>query len=204
MDLEKHHYFIRKLHSLSGILPIGIFLTEHLLVNNLSTKGPEAYNSSVAMLQSIPFLPLVELFFIAIPIAFHALYGLWVVYLAKNNVLNYTYYKNWLFYLQRVTAIITFIFVIYHSYTLRISKSLFGLEISFDTMTTVLANSWVLAFYIIGLVASVYHFANGLATFLITWGITVGPYSQRVATIFSGILFVFLSFIGIQSLFAFI
>lgn len=204
MDLEKHHFFIRKLHSLSGILPIGIFLTEHLLVNNLSTKGPEAYNNGVAILQSIPFLPLVELFLIAIPITFHALYGLWVVYLAKNNVLNYTYYKNWLFYLQRVTAIITFIFVLYHSYTLRISSALFGLEISFNTMTTVLTNPWVLAFYIVGLVASVYHFANGFATFLITWGVTVGPYSQKVATIVSGILFIFLSFIGIQSLFAFI
>lgn len=204
MDLEKHHFFIRKLHSLSGILPIGIFLTEHLLVNNLSTKGPEAYNNGVAMLQSIPFLPLVELLFIAIPIAFHALYGLWVVYLARNNVLTYTYYKNWLFYLQRVTAIITFIFVIYHSYTLRISSALFDLEISFDTMTVVLSNPWILVFYIVGLVASVYHFANGLATFLITWGVTVGPHSQKVATIVSGILFVFLSIIGIQSLFAFI
>ncbi|HHW07380.1 MAG TPA: succinate dehydrogenase [Clostridia bacterium] len=204
MDLEKHHYFIRKLHSLSGILPVGIFLLEHLTINSLSMLGSDTYNKAIAILHSIPFLPVVEILLIAVPIAFHALYGLWIVYLAKNNALTYTYYRNWLFYLQRVTAVITFIYVLYHTYTLSISRVLFGLEISFNTMTTVLSNPWVLAFYIIGLVAAVYHFANGLATFLITWGVTVGPFSQKVATIISGIMFVVLSLMGIQSLFAFI
>lgn len=203
MDLEKHHFFIRKLHSLSGIIPIGIFLTEHLSLNSLSLLGPEAYNKAVAILHSIPLLPLIEILFIAIPIAFHALYGLWVVYLAKNNVLTYTYYRNWLFYLQRVTAIITFIYVLYHTYTLSISRVLFGLEISFHTMTMVLSNPWVLAFYVTGLLAAVFHFANGLSTFLITWGVTVGPFSQKVATVISGVVFIVLSFLGVQSLFAF-
>ncbi len=204
MDLEINHYFIRRLHSVFGILPIGLFLTEHLLVNSSSFFGPETYNNTVALLQKIPLLILVELFIIFIPIVFHALYGLWIVYVAKNNILQYRYYRNWLFYLQRVTAVITLIYVVYHVYTLRIAKSLFGLEISFQTMSVVLSNPWVLAFYIIGLVASVYHFANGLATFLITWGITVGPFSQKVATIISGIAFVALSLLGVQSLIAFI
>ena len=204
MDLEKNHYFIRRLHSVFGILPIGLFLTEHLLVNSSSFFGPETYNNTVALLQKIPLLILVELFVIFIPIVFHALYGLWIVYVAKNNILQYRYNRNWLFYLQRVTAVITLIYVVYHVYTLRIAKSLFGLEISFQTMSVVLSNPWVLAFYIIGLLASVYHFANGLATFLITWGITVGPFSQKVATIISGIAFVALSFLGVQSLIAFI
>ena len=204
MDLEKQHYFIRKIHSLSGVLPIGLFLTEHLLVNSLSIRGPEAYNKGVAVLQSIPFLPFVELTLIVIPILFHTLYGLWVVYLAKNNVLAYSYYRNWLFYLQRITAIITLIYVAYHSYHLRIANALFGLEISFNTMTSVLSNPAMLIFYIIGLLASVYHFANGFSTFLITWGVTVGAFSQRVALIISGLLFFSLSFIGIQALFAFI
>ncbi|HHX50117.1 MAG TPA: succinate dehydrogenase [Clostridia bacterium] len=202
--MEKNHYFIRRLHSVFGILPIGLFLTEHLLVNSSSFFGPETYNNTVALLQKIPLLILVELFVIFIPIVFHALYGLWIVYVAKNNILQYRYYRNWLFYLQRVTAVITLIYVVYHVYTLRIAKSLFGLEISFQTMSVVLSNPWVLAFYIIGLLASVYHFANGLATFLITWGITVGPFSQKVATIISGIAFVALSFLGVQSLIAFI
>lgn len=122
MDLEKNYYFIRKLHSFFGIVPIGLFLTEHLLVNSSSLWGPNAYNQAVALLQKIPLLILVELFIIILPIVFHALYGIWIVYVAKNNVLQYRYYRNWLFYLQRVTAIITLIYVVYHVYTLRVAN----------------------------------------------------------------------------------
>lgn len=204
VELESNHFFIRKLHSLLGLVPIGVFLLEHLTVNAFSMAGPEVYNKGVAALQSIPFLPLIEIIFIAIPILFHGIYGLWIVYGAKNNVLDYKYLKNWLFYLQRVTAVITLAFVLYHTYTLRISNLLFGLEINFNTMTAVLSNPWVMAFYVIGLLSAVFHFANGLATFLITWGITVGPHSQRIATIVSGVLFVILSVVGIQALVAFI
>lgn len=173
-------------------------------MNSFSMKGATAFNNVVALIQSLPMLRLIELIFIAIPIAFHAFYGLWVVYLAKNNVLDYKYMKNWLFYLQRITAVITLIYVLYHTYTLTISSAIFGLEISFNTMTTVLSNPWILAFYITGLLSAVYHFTNGLATFLITWGVTVGPYSQKAATIISGLLFFSLSYLGIQSLLAFI
>jgi len=177
---------------------------EHFFVNSFSLRGASAYDNAVAFLQSIPFLPFLELFLIVIPIIFHAFYGLWIVYLAKNNVLDYKYLRNWLFYLQRITAVITLLFVLYHTYTLRISNLLFGLEISFDTMTMILSNSWIFAFYVLGLLSTIYHFANGLTTFLITWGITIGSYSQRVAIIFSSIIFVFLSYFGIQTFLAFI
>ncbi|MFA5536107.1 MAG: succinate dehydrogenase [Bacillota bacterium] len=204
MVLENNHYFIRKLHSFSGLLPIGVFLMEHFFVNSFSLRGPAAYDGAVAFLQSIPFLPFLELFLIVIPIIFHAFYGLWIVYLAKNNVLDYKYLRNWLFYLQRVTAVVTLIFVLYHTYTLRISNLLFGLEISFDTMTMILSNTWIFAFYVFGLLSTIYHFTNGLTTFLITWGITIGSYSQRIAILFSGIIFIFLSYFGIQTFLAFI
>src|SRR5699024_7898753 len=36
--------FLRKLHSLSGLIPIGVFLTVHTLVNSSAIWGEEAYN----------------------------------------------------------------------------------------------------------------------------------------------------------------
>ena len=39
----------------------------------------------------------------------------------------------------------------------------------------------LVALYYIGIVSTCYHFANGLWTFLITWGITIGPQSQKKA-----------------------
>ena len=38
---------------------------------------------------------------------------------------------------------------------------------------------FTLSFYMVGLTAAVYHFANGIWTFAISWGILGGPDSQR-------------------------
>ncbi|MHB1418624.1 MAG: succinate dehydrogenase cytochrome b558 subunit [Bacillota bacterium] len=198
------HYFIRKLHSLLGILPIGVFLLEHLFTNSFALKGAESFNGAVKVLESVPYLIVIELLVILLPITFHALYGLWVVYLAKNNVLKYRYLRNWFFYLQRVTAVITFIFVVYHFYILRFQKLIYGTEVSFAKMTEHLSNPWIFAAYVIGLLAAVFHLSNGLWAFLVDWGISVGPKTQRTITVLTSILFIALSVVGIRSLVAFI
>jgi len=127
-----------------------------------------------------------------------------VVYIAKNNVLRYTYYRNWAFYLQRITAVITLVFVLYHLWTLRISAALFGTEITFTTMVEQLSNPGIFVFYVIGLLSATFHFANGLWAFLINWGIAVGVKAQQVLGWVTGILFVILSIMGLQGLFAFL
>lgn len=202
--MSNNHFFIRKLHSLSGVLPIGIFLMEHMLINSFALQGPESYNAKVEFLTSIPLIWLAEIFIIAIPLLFHAFYGIYIVYGAKNNLLQYNYYRNWAFYLQRATAIITLIFVILHVYATRISNLLYGTEVGFAMMADILANPIMLAFYIIGLVSAVYHFANGLWTFFITWGITIGPVSQKYSYVLCAGLFLLMNMAGIMTLLAFV
>ena len=51
----------------------------------------------------------------------------------------------------------------------------------------------MLAFYIIGVVAASFHLANGMWSFCVSWGITVGPKAQRISTYVWMILFVILS-----------
>ena len=36
----------RRLHSLLGVIPIGVFLTQHLIVNHFVTGGPESFNKA--------------------------------------------------------------------------------------------------------------------------------------------------------------
>ncbi len=201
--LEKNHFFVRKLHSLFGVIPIGLFLLEHLYTNSFATQGAEAFNSKVEFLQSLSYVLYIEIFLILLPIIFHALYGLYIVYVAKNNVLQYTYYRNWAFYLQRVTALITLIFVVYHLWVLRISAFITGSEVTFTVMARHLSNPLVLALYVIGLVAATYHFANGLWAFLVNWGITIGPRAQRISAYAATVVFVVLTVMGLQALFAF-
>ena len=72
-------FVLRKLHQLSGIVPLGAFLLEHLYTNSKGlhpTDGPEHFNEAVADLQQIPYILFVEITFIFIPLLYHAVYGL--------------------------------------------------------------------------------------------------------------------------------
>src|SRR5271156_3278608 len=47
---EGHSYFWRRLHSLTGIVPIGAFLVEHIISNFEVVNGPLAYAKQVLFL----------------------------------------------------------------------------------------------------------------------------------------------------------
>ena len=109
-----------------------------------------------------------------------------------------------MFTLQRFTGIVTFIFVIWHVWETRMQAALGNAEVNFNMMENILSNPWMLTFYIVGVVSAIFHFANGLWTFCISWGITVSPKSQRINTYVTMGIFVALSFVGIRALLAFV
>lgn len=195
---------IRKIHSLFGIIPIGIFLIVHLLLNStvLNGSGVGSYPVIVNIMKGGgAYINILELVIIAAPLLIHGLYGLYIVYIAKNNALQYTYYRNWAFYLQRITALITFAFLIWHVWHLRLSFE--EPKDIINQMIAILQNPLYFALYVIGVVSAAFHFANGKATFAMTWGLTVGPKSQNFMTLVSLGTFVLLSVLGIAILYKF-
>ncbi|UYZ12527.1 succinate dehydrogenase cytochrome b558 subunit [Brevibacillus sp. WF146] len=202
--MAKGHSFLNhKLHSLLGLFPIGLFLLFHLTANYQATRGPEAFNQVVGMIEHVPFLLAVEFIFIYIPILFHAVYGIYIAFQAKHNVGNFGHFRNHMFLWQRLTGIITLIFIAWHVYETRIQKAL-GAEVNFDMMTNILSDPLMVVFYTIGILSTVFHFSNGLWSFLVHWGITVGPRSQRFATYLTMGIFVIVSLIGLRAMSAFI
>ncbi|RXT14657.1 succinate dehydrogenase cytochrome b558 subunit [Ammoniphilus sp. CFH 90114] len=200
------HFFNRKLHSLLGVIPVGAFLIVHLYSNFLATQGKERYTEQVLALEKIPFLILVEILFIFLPLLYHAVYGLYIAFQAKHNVGNYGYLRNVLFFLQRLTGIVTLIFVVWHVWQTRVQKALGNVEGAefFDLMVDIFNNPFMVAFYAIGILSATFHFANGMWSFLVSWGITVGPRAQQISTYVWIGFFIVLSYIGIMSMFAFI
>lgn len=201
--MASSHFFNRKLHSLLGVIPVGFFLLEHLFVNFTATKGPEAFNEAVEWIQSIPFLIILEIFFIFLPILYHGIYGLYIAFQAKHNVGNYGYFRNVMFMLQRVTGVITLIYITWHVWETRIQKA-FGATVNFDMMANILDNPFMVAFYALGIVAAVFHFSNGMWSFLVSWGVTIGPRAQRISTYVWMTVFVVVSTVGLMALFAFV
>lgn len=196
-------FLLLRLHSLAGIVPLGLFIIEHLISNATAVLGSEAYNRQIELLHSIPFLPVLEVLFIFLPLVYHAVYGIYIAYISKNNALSYKYARNWMFFLQRVTGVITLIFVVYHVWSLRISNVIYGTEVNFQIVQEYLMNPWIALFYILGVLSTTFHFANGLWTGLITWGVTLGPKSQRISGRIMFTLFIILSTMGIASVLSF-
>ncbi|MCI2255292.1 succinate dehydrogenase cytochrome b558 subunit [Domibacillus sp. 8LH] len=196
-------FFYRRLHSLLGVIPVGVFLIQHLVVNHFATKGPEAFNQASHFMENLPFRYALEVFIIFLPILFHAIYGLYIAFTAKNNVNRYGYFRNWMFTLQRVSGVVTLVFIAWHVWETRI-QAFFGAEVNYDMMANILDHPAMLAFYIVGVLSTVFHFANGLWTFGVSWGLTVTPRSQRISTYVTLGIFIALSLISIRTIFAFV
>ena len=187
---DKRHYWLRKLHSLTGILPIGGYLMFHLFENaGILVDHGKLFERNVAFIEGFGFLIVpVEALLIG-SLLFHGIYGLFIVADARPNVVRYGLSRNWFFTFQRVTGIIALAFLVYHVWDTRIEFYLgeFGYGPHVDvTKEWMAGNIWgagavSAAAYIVGAVASTWHLTNGIWSFLIKWGITVGPTAQRVS-----------------------
>ncbi len=209
------NFLLRKLHQLSGIIPLGVFLLEHFYTNSKALdahQGLTNFNAAVTDLQSIPYIIFVEIGGIFIPLIYHALYGLFITIQWRPNNLHYPYPRNWFYTIQRVTGIILFFFITFHVLNFR-----FGLIPGLNTRSVAThANEafqivqaefsiwWVRVVYTIGITATVWHFANGLWLFAVDWGIVIGERAQRVMGYACIALGVFLLAVGINAMMAFI
>jgi len=175
------HFLLRRLHSLSGLVPIGCFLILHTYTNakSLSPQGVEIYNQALADKSHIPFMILFEFLFIYIPLLFHAGYGIVLMRQGKSNVARYGYEGNIRYVLQRITGILALFFIVYHVYTTRLSAYLGDTSVDFAWMTQSLATNWTYLLYCIGTTAVSFHFANGIWMAMILWGVTVSERSQK-------------------------
>lgn len=197
-------FYVRRLHSLLGIVPIGFFLLEHVITISQVLGGGHAFDAAVAKLAAIPhdILITLEIVFIAIPLLIHAIYGMYIAMQAKLNPGRYGYMRNKQFTLQRITAWCLVPFLLWHVGYLRFMVK--GSEgISFAQMSSYLDNPIVFVLYAIGLVFAIFHFTNGLFTFSITWGIAKGPRVQSVINKMAWGLCIILSVVGLLSMFAF-
>jgi succinate dehydrogenase / fumarate reductase cytochrome b subunit len=199
-------FVLRRLHSLTGIIPVGAFLFEHILISNATAiGGPSAYARQVSLLASLPMVFFLELFGIWLPIAYHGLYGFYIWYRGDSNTAAYPWSGNWMYTLQRWTGGVAFIYIVWHTYTMRFT----GIDLhanpaySFTKVANEVHNPWLMAFYLIGLIAASWHFAYGIWLFCAKWGIVSGDKAQHRLLRLCLAFFVLLTIVGFASLYTF-
>ncbi|NLS94899.1 MAG: succinate dehydrogenase [Planctomycetaceae bacterium] len=196
----RHEFLIRRLHSLSGLVPIGGYLAFHLATNAAILDGVAAYQHRADQIHRLgPTTILVlEWSLIFLPILFHGIVGMLIVCRGKRNLSQYPYTGNFRYTLQRATGVIAMLFILWHVFHMHgwfrwqwwvegVARPLGGAQFNPAAAVTapeVLQSSWVLVvLYAIGTLACVYHLANGIWTMGITWGVWTSPRAQRMANI---------------------
>lgn len=205
-------FLLRKLHQITGIVPLGLFFFGHMFTNSKSMSGAKVFNDAVADIHHIPYLLFVEIFGIFLPLLFHSVYGIIIAAEARANVGNYSYGRNWFYLFQRITGVFLFFFILFHLLNLRFG-AIPGLNetpvagnapLAFGIVQREFQIAWVLILYILGIVATAWHLAYGFFLFAVDWGIVIGEKAQKYALNAAIGLAVMLSAVGINAAVAFV
>ncbi len=206
MEGDTREFLLRRLHSLTGIFPIGVFLLEHFYTNAKAQFGAEAFNRAVEEIWGIPYLLAAEIFLIALPLLFHGIYGLFITYEGdpfRPAPGAQARYRALAYVLQRVTGVVLLAFIAYHVWNTRLQWALGGPKPDFAYMKAYLAPGTVKLIYVVGVLCSCYHLANGLFNFATKWGLTVSARSQERLAAASVLIFLAMSAVGIHIVYAF-
>lgn len=205
-DKKNRPYLMRKLHSLSGVVPVGAFMCFHLWENARALQGQAQFDEAVAGINHMPFLPVLEWGLILLPLAFHALYGIKLAFGANHNVGKYTYSRNWMYTFQRVTGMLAFFFILFHLWEYWWQKQTGALAVEQFYPALCQKMSYAVGpvpviglIYAVGISACVFHFANGLYGFCFSWGITSTRRSQQQAATVFGLIGVAVLVLGLTT-----
>lgn len=209
---QKHYFLLRRLHSLSGIVPVGLFVIMHLFTNFQIISGD--FQHEVKFIHGLPALTVAEIG-IWLGIGFHAALGLVYTFADKPDFgitesKHYKYRDSWRYTFQRITGVIALIFIFLHVATLRWRWSFGGWFtpffvaapdgqplVSATTAAALQGSTLVLVLYIVGVLSVIYHWCNGLWTAAISWGLTVSVASmERWRYVCAGLAVVLTIFAG--------
>ncbi|HEY3321449.1 MAG TPA: succinate dehydrogenase [Planctomycetota bacterium] len=208
--LVRNQFVLRRLHSLSGVIPLGAFLFEHLFTNATAVYGDATrsriFEAKVRELNELPLITLIELSLIWLPLAFHAAYGVYWAWAGRRlNIEKYPVYRNWMYLIQRISGVLVFAFLVYHVGHWRFGW--FGGKVEYWQFYPQLMNTmqdpgyfWL---YLFGVLLVNFHFANGLSTLAMTWGLARSRGGQRRVLPLAAVIFFGLSYLGVNTLYHF-
>jgi succinate dehydrogenase / fumarate reductase cytochrome b subunit len=205
-------FLLRKLHQLTGIVPLGLFFFVHMYTNSTAMSGASVFNEHVRDIHHMPYLIFIEIFGIFLPLLFHSVYGVIISSEARFNPLGYGYARNWFYVFQRATGIFLFFFLLFHILNFRFGL-IPGLNLepiagnadrAFAIVSREFQNTGILIVYILGVVATAWHLAYGFWLFAVDWGIVIGEKAQRITLYACVGLSIFLSAVGINAAVSFV
>jgi succinate dehydrogenase / fumarate reductase cytochrome b subunit len=201
--VDTRPFWLRRLHSLVGIIPLGAWIVYHFNVHSYSHAGPEVYNAKLAAMYASPMHLAVSIFLVYLPLLYHSIYGLVVTRQAQPNFLQYSTIRNWIYVLQRVSGIGLLLFIPAHLVKARFSEFFLNEQMSWAHEAAGFAMPLTIVVYLLGIFGVAFHLGNGLFLFGFHWGLWVTERAQKVAAAVSVLLFLALAGMGIYAMIGF-
>jgi succinate dehydrogenase / fumarate reductase cytochrome b subunit len=168
-----------------------VFLVVHLVTASHALDGRDAFSHAMGATITRTGAQVIEVLGIALPLAFHALYGIVRAARATPGVTHDVGIRNWLLRLQRVSGGVALGFIVVHLWHFRLQRlrGVLPWQHDYDTLARTFEAHTSVALYVVGLSAVVFHFAHGVWRAAQTLGVTVTAVAIRrsaVACIVAG------------------
>jgi succinate dehydrogenase/fumarate reductase cytochrome b subunit len=172
---ERTAFVLRRLSSLAGVLPLGVFVLFH--VGSQARVLFRGIDASAARLPSTGWL-WAQSACVLLPLLAHALIETAYLRARSSNTGHYPFTRNWAWLLQRISGFIALAFVIWHVVVVRLplfrgaTETDVSVELAASLSSTGFGGVPYAAIgHLLGLAAVVYHLFNGIHGFCFTWGI---------------------------------
>ena len=191
------HFLTRRIHSLTGIVPVDFFWCTISYLQLYLHSGAEIYNEVINGFYDSPLAIWALVIVVYIPLFFHAFFGIRLIFESSVQP-SYTYFSHLLYWLQRISGIGVLLFILAHVWNTQFGPWISGtwgthFEHLSSGFTDPDSGMITKAVYLLGIIGAVFHFSNGLNTFCMTWGIALTTKSQIRVRILSISLFFILS-----------
>lgn len=170
---ESRGAFIRsRLGSILAVVPLGVWTVNHLWDNLAAFRGAEAWEESVTS-HAHPVAQLATGLVVLLPLVIHTIWGIGRLLTTRPNNVRYGFYANLKYLLQRLSAVGVMLFLGAHIWLAMLRPRLLkGAPEAFADISHEMRHHMpTLAVYVLGTLGVSYHLANGLHTFLMSWGI---------------------------------
>ncbi len=217
----RYEFGVRRLHSLLGLMPVGAYMVVHLFTNGSILDGAATFQARVDQIHSLGATTIfcLEWAFIFTPILLHGMVGLLIVARGEQNLRYYSYSGNLRYTLQRLTGVLALLFILWHVFHMHgwlrlewwhthVAQPLGGgrfdpTQAAVSAAAAIRVSPLMQAVYLVGVLACVYHLANGLWTMGITWGLWTAPFAQRWANVPCALAGLLLAIVGLGALYGF-
>ncbi len=184
-----------RLGSVVAIAPLGVWTTWHLWENLSAWDGADVWQATVSQPGTTGTNTLVSIAVFA-PLLLHTAWGFSRLRMSKPN--GYAFFGNAKYLLQRLSAVGLLLFLMAHVYLARIQPLTHepGYETFEDLAAHMRHHPPTLAVYVLGVLGTAYHLANGVYTASFIYGVAASPRARKVMQVLSLAFFALLLAFG--------